>query len=155
MSSSAKEVEETRKLFVLIALTITFLLGSMSTLAIQQYTQRIENKAAVKVVGVGIYKDINFTASVTQIDWGLVEPGENKTYSAYIVNKSNVPLNLSMRTENWSPTNASDFIALTWDYAGDPLAIDDYIPITLTLHVNSAISDIRGFSFDIVIVGSG
>jgi len=120
-----------------------------------QWTQRIPNVATVKAVGVGIYKDVNFTVSVTEIDWGIVEAGENKIFSVYIVNRSNVPITLSLSAQNWNPTNASNFISLTWDLEGAQIEVSNYKPATLSLHVSPPIADITTFSFDIVIVGTG
>jgi len=120
-----------------------------------QWTRRIPSSATVKAVGVGVYKDVNFTVSVTQIDWGIVEPGESKNFSAYIVNQSNVPITLSMTTEDWNPVNSSDFIALTWDYSGSEVAVDGYVFVTFVLTVDHAVSGIDAFSFTMVIVGSG
>ena len=144
-----------RKALSLIACLLCFGLGSFSTMAVMQWTRRIPSSATVKAVGVGVYKDVNFTVSVTQIDWGIVEPGESKNFSAYIVNKSNVPITLSMTTENWNPVNASNFIALTWNYDGSEIAVDGYVYVTFVLTVDQAISGIDAFSFTVVIVGSG
>ena len=134
---------------------VTFLLGVVSTLAVMQWTQRIENVARIKVIGVGIYKDMNFTVAVTQIDWGIVEPGDSKNFSAYIVNKSNIPITLSMTTEEWQPANASNSITLTWSYAGEEIAVDGYHFVTFVLNVDQAVSGIDAFSFTIVVIGSG
>jgi len=143
------------KAILFIALAVAFLLGSVSTFAVMEWSQRVHNVARVKVVGVGIYKDINFTVSVTEIDWGIIEPGESKNFSAYIVNESNVPLTLTIRTENWSPLNASSFMTLSWDYNGTQISVGGSVPVTLTLQVAQTVSGIESFSFDIVIVGVG
>jgi hypothetical protein len=144
-----------RKALFLIACLLFFALGSFTTIAVMQWTQRISSSATVKAVGVGIYKDINFTVSVTQINWGIVEVGESKNFSAYIVNRSNVPINLSMKTESWSPVNASDFITLTWNYGGDQLPVGGYVFVTFVLHVSQTTSGLDAFSFTIVVTGSG
>ena len=144
-----------KKLLLLLSCLLCFALGSFSTIAVMQWTQRIPSSATVKAVGVGIYKDINFTVSVTKIDWGIVEAGESKNFSAYIVNRSNVPITLSMTTENWTPANASNFITLTWNYNGTQVAVDGYVFVTFVLSVDPAISGIDAFSFTIVVVGSG
>jgi len=155
MSLSLKEVTETRKLFVMLALAAAFVLGSASTLAIQQYTQRIENKAAVKVVGVGIYQDLNFTVSVTEIDWGILEPGESRNVSAYILNESNVPLTLSMASLDWQPANASDYMTLSWNQEAAVLPVGGYVDATFTLTLSLATPPFRNFSFVIIVIGRG
>lgn len=140
---------------VMLAAVFGLFVGSLSTFAVMQWTRRIPASATLKLIGVGIYKDVNFTVPVTEIDWGIVEPGEEKKFSAYIKNESNVPLTLTMWTEDWDPANVSSFISLTWDYNGSEISVDNSIPVTFVLNVDAATSGIDAFSFTIVIVGSG
>ena len=140
---------------VALAAVLAFVAGSALTFAVMQWTRRIPSLATLKVVGVGVYKDVNFTVSVTEIDWGIVEPGENKSFSAYIKNESNVPITLTMYTEDWNPVNSSSFVSLSWDYDGSEIPVDGSIPVTLVLNVDPATAGISSFSFTIVIIGSG
>ena len=140
---------------VVLVAVLALLAGSAITFAVMQWTRRIPSLAALKVLGIGVYKDVNFTVSVTEIDWGIVEPGENKSFSAYIKNESNVPISLTMQTEDWSPTTASSFITFSWDYSGTEIPVDGSIPITFLLNVDPATAGFDAFSFTIVIVGSG
>ena len=146
-----------QKLIRIVALgaVLSLFAGSALTFAVMQWTRRIPSSATLKVVGIGVYKDINFTVSVTEIDWGIVEPGESKNFSAYIKNESNVPITLTMHTEDWSPANASWFIGFSWDYSGSEISVDGSIPVTFVLNVDPATAGIEAFSFTIVIVGSG
>lgn len=139
---------------VAIVVAVSFAAGVFVG-AIMENSRRISNKAAIKAVGVGVYQDSALTVPLTEIDWGVLEPREEKNYTAYIKNESNVPVRLALTTENWSPFNASSFVALTWDHNGLPLEIDGFVEVTFTLAVDPAISGIEAFCFDIVIVGSG
>jgi len=118
-------------------------------------SRRINNQAAVKAVGVGVYQDPALMVPLTEINWGVLEPGEEKNHTAYIENESNVPITLVLTTENWNPVNTSSFEAFTWDYDGQLLKVDGFVEVAFTLAVDPAISGIDVFSFDIVIVGSG
>jgi len=138
-----------------LAVVLALLAGSALTFAVMQWTRHIPSLATLKVVGVGVYKDVNFTVSVTEIDWGVVEPGENKSFSVYIKNESNVPITLTMQTEDWSPATASSFINFSWDYNGSEIPVDGSIPVTFVLNVDPATAGFDAFSFTIVIVGSG
>lgn len=140
---------------LVVAVVLGLCVGSILTFALMQWTRRISNIAVLKTLGVGVFKDVNFTVSVTQIDWGIVEAGESKNFSAYIKNESNVPLTLVIHTEDWNPANASQFIGLAWDYDGHLISVDGFVPATFTLHVDSSVSGITSFSFTILIVGSG
>lgn len=140
---------------VALAVVVGLFVGSAVTYAVMQWTWRISSRATLKLMGVGVYKDVNCTISVLEIDWGIVEPGENKNLSAYIKNESNVPINLTMWTESWNPANASSFITFSWDYSASEIPVDASIPATFVLNVDPATGGIDTFSFIIVIVGNG
>jgi len=144
-----------KKYFVSTVVLATVLLLIGLTYGLMQWTHRIKNTATVKVVGVGIYKDVNFTVSVETIDWGILEPGETKNFSAYVKNESNVPINLTMYTEDWQPENASSFITLSWSYDGATVPVEGAVDVTFSLIVSEEVSGIESFNFVIVIVGAG
>jgi len=139
---------------VTIAIAVSFSAGFLVG-AIMERSRRINNQAAIKAVGVDVYQDPALTVPLTEINWGVLEPGEEKNHTAYIENEANVPIALFLSTENWSPLNASNFVALSWDYDGQPVEVDGFVEVAFTLAVDPAISGIDAFSFDIVIVGSG
>jgi hypothetical protein len=116
---------------------------------------RIVGRGAVKAVGVGVFWDVNCTNVVTEIDWGLVEPGSHVNATIYLKNEGNAPITLSLDTENWNPSNASDYITLSWSYAGQTMNPGTVININLILMVSSNITGITNFSFDIIITGFG
>ena len=98
-------------LLVVIAVTYAYCLLSSVT--------RISSVGIVKAVGVGVYCDIDCTSTVTEIDWGLLEPGGTANVTVYLKNEGNTPLTLSLNTEEWDPSNASDYITLQWGYHGE------------------------------------
>lgn len=116
---------------------------------------KISSGGAVKAIGVAVYSDAGCTSRLTSIDWGVLEPGENKKVTFYIQNDGNYALTVSLSTENWSPSNAQEYITLGWDYGGQSINPGEVIEVTFTLSVSAGVSDITDFSFDIVIVGSG
>ena len=140
---------------VALAVVVGLFVGSAVTYAVIQWTWRISSRATLKLMGVGVYKDIDCTIPVLEIDWGIVEPDESKNFSAYIKNESNVPINLTMWTENWNPANASSFITFSWDYSASEIHVDASIPAIFVLNVDPATGGIDTFSFTIVIVGNG
>lgn len=140
---------------ICIAIVVSFATGFFVNAIITERSRRISNQAAIKAVGVGVYQDPALTVPLTEINWSILEPGETKNYTAYIENESNVLITLVLTTENWSPVNASTFVALTWDYDGQLLEVDGVVEVTFTLAVDPAIIGVKAFSFDIVIVGSG
>jgi len=139
---------------IAVAIVVSFAAGFFVK-ASMEHSRRITNQAAIKAVNVNLYQDPALTVPLTEINWGVLEPGEEKNHTAYITNESNVPVTLVLSAENWSPLNASSFVALTWDYDGQPIAVGGFVEATFTLAVDPAISGIETFSFDIIIVGSG
>jgi len=140
---------------VALAVVVGLFVGAAVTYAVMQWTWKIPSIATLKLMGVGVYKDVNFTVPVSEIDWGILELGEQKNFSAYVKNESNVPITLTMHTEDWIPLNASSFISFSWDYNGSEILVDGYIPVTFVLNVDPATASIDSFSFTIVIIGSG
>ena len=140
---------------VVLAAVVGLFVGAAVTYAVMQWTWKIPSIATLKLMGVGVYKDVNCTVAVLEIDWGIVEPGQQKNFSAYVKNESNVPITLTMYAEDWNPATASSFISLSWNYSGNEIPVDGSIPVTFVLNVDPATSGIDAFSFTIVIIGSG
>jgi hypothetical protein len=141
------------KVLLLIALALMALATCVT--ALLTYETRISSVGTVKTVGVGAFWDVNCTSRVTEIDWGLVEPGYHVNATIFLRNEGNAPITLSLHTENWSPSNASDHITLSWDYADQTVDPGAVMKVNLTLAVSSDITGITNFNFDIVITGIG
>lgn len=120
-----------------------------------QSNRTISNAGEVQVVGVGIYWDQDCTTEVSSINWGAIEPGSSKNVAVYIRNEGTSVANLTMYTSNWNPSNASDYISLSWDYQGQDIDVNEVLEVTFTLAISDQIQGITSFSFDIVVVGNG
>jgi len=112
---------------------------------------KIPSNATVKTLGVGVFWDRERTRPVTSIDWGVIEPGEDKSVVVFIQNQANVPTKFGLSTANWTPPEASNYISLTWNYTYDDVWVDAVVPVEMTLHVADSITGIENFSFDIII----
>jgi len=148
-------MKHTSAQIIVVVAAVAFLAGSVLTFAVMQWTRRIPASATVKTIGIGVYTDPDCTVPVTEIAWGMVEPGEEKNVSVYIKNDSNVPVTLTMHTEDWSPAIASSFIHFSWDYDGEEIPLDGSKPVVFVLTVDTDISGVESFAFTIVIIGSG
>jgi hypothetical protein len=121
-----------------------------------QVNKTISNVGTLKLsVDVGVYWDASFTNRTTTINWGTLNPGTTKSYSLYIRNEGNTDLTLSMSTTNWSPSPASSYVTLNWNYNGQTVNPNGYVGVTFTLTVSNNIAGVSSFSFDISLVGSG
>jgi hypothetical protein len=107
-------------------------------------------------VNVGVYANSSCTQNASFIDWGTLKPGDTTTQTVWVKNAGTANTTLSMATNNWLPTNASQWISLTWNQEGTVLAPNQVVQATLTLTVSPSInSSITSFSFDIQITGTG
>jgi hypothetical protein len=140
-----------KPLAVLLSIVALTVLAS----GFMQSSVRIVGRGTVKAVGVGVFWDSNCTNPVSFIDWGMVEPGSMNNVTVYVRNEGNVAAGLSLATENWNPSNASDYLALSWNYDGRQLNPLEVVQVTLTLAISSSVQGITSFSFDIIISASG
>ena len=151
-----KRSEFTVVIATLALLMYTLALSIVSQVASPSITDKtISNVGSVKAIGVGVYWDENCTSEVSSVDWGTLEPGSGENVAVYIRNEGTSVAGLSMDTSNWSPSNASNYLTLSWDYDGVFLNPDEVVNVTFTLSVSASIEGVTSFSFDIVIVGSG
>lgn len=118
-------------------------------------TETISNVGSLKTIGIGAYWDENLTNRVDGIDWGTLEPGDQKSFLIYFQNEGNSAVTLSQSTSNWNPSAAATYLTLSWDYNGQTIEADKNLQVTLTLSVSASITGITDFSFDIIVVGTG
>ena len=119
-----------------------------------QTSRTVSNAGTVKTIGVGVYWDDGCANPLSSVDWGVLEPGSSENVSCYIRNEGSSVSTLSMYTSNWSPSNASDYLSLSWDYGEQSIDVDEVVQVTFTLSVDASIEGITIFSFDITIAGN-
>lgn len=139
---------------LIIVLVIVDFIVMGSTVATQQAGARraFSNTAVVKSVNIGVYWDVACSKPVaTGIDWGIIEPGTNKTVVLYVRNEGNWETSLSIQAANWSPLQAEQFMSLTIDYQDQPFKNGDVRQATLILSVAQETRDVDFFSFDVII----
>ena len=141
---------------VQMVLATVFLCGvfvGAVSFAIYQWATQVRNVGVIRVIGVEIYRDEALTEILDIVDWGIMDPGENKSVAAWVKNTGNDNQKLMMWTEAWIPMNASDWIVLTWDYAGSWVPVGSSISVVFTLFVDPGITGITNFSFEIWVKG--
>lgn len=137
--------------FFVCALMLTASIALMATVL---KTAKVEARGRIVGVRVSVWQDINATVPLEYLDWGMIEPNETKDHSCYVKSESNVPVNLTLTTENWTPLNGSDFLTLSWDYNETLLYPDEVRSIALSLYVHPDVGGIDEFSFDIIVTGT-
>ena len=118
-------------------------------------SKTISNVGSLKTIGIGAYWDAGLTNRVNVIDWGILEPGDQKSFLIYFHNEGNFAVTLSKSTSNWNPSVASNYLTLSWDYNGQTIKVGENRRVTLTLSVSESITGITNFGFDIIVVGTG
>jgi hypothetical protein len=102
---------------------------------------------------LGIYHSAIARKSVTQVSWGVVQPGDVITQTVYLQNRDRKAVTLEFATANWDPLYAQDMFSLQWDLEpGHVLAAKTVIPVTFALVAPAASQNFTAFHFDIVIL---
>jgi len=123
--------------------------------SLYQTSSTISSVGTLRAIGIDVYRDTGLTNKVTAINWGLLTPGSQATYTIYVSNTGILPLTLSLSTSNWDPPAASNYLTLTWNYNGQPVNAGKAAQVTFTLTVSESITGITNFNFDIIAEGSG
>jgi hypothetical protein len=104
-------------------------------------------------VDLGVYRDRACTQPLSSLNWGTCYPEQNKTMTVYIKNLGTLNITVSIRTDNWVPTNAESHYILYANGDGTTLSPNDTVAITFNLYSRSTASQINAFTFDIIIQG--
>ena len=137
--------------FVTIALVAVVGLA----LAAQYFQVKIPTIGNIVTVNVAVFSDPACTTQVVMIDWGTLAPDESKTIICYIKILPNVDSSFSMSAANWNSTQASLYLSVSWNREGYFAEPNEVVPASFTLHVDSAVQNVTGFSFDVVISATG
>ena len=139
--------------FLMVLLVIGSLVFLASNLIAGEtfWSTSIRSRGDIDAINVGVYWNGNCSNAVSFIDWGGIEPGSVENVSFFIRNEGTVAADLFLSTDNWSPSNASEFLTFTWDYSGQILDRFEIVPVVLTLQVSPEVRGISSFSFDIII----
>ena len=138
---------------VIIALATTGIFLTLVTAGIIS-TQTIPSDGTVTTVNVCVFSNEACTENCTSISWGSLRPGDSTTQTVYVKNTGTVPVTLSMTANGWDPTNADDYLEVTWNQQGTVLAVDEKVTAILTLTVAAETGDLQDFNVDIVITGA-
>ena len=150
----SKEFVVTSATLILVTYTLALSLVGQVFPAFQT-SGTVSNTGEVKAVGVSLYQDSECTIPLYSINWQLIEPGETKQYPMYARNEGdyNIYLTLDIDEDSWSPTEASNYLVLSWNYDNSTIIPDEVVEITLDLYCDPSVTGIDTFSFDIIITG--
>jgi len=137
----------------IIAVAIVGAAATITAFGVLSNNRSIQSYGIVEAVNVGVYWNSGCTNVTSTVSWGILSPGNSKNITLYVKNEGSVSVKLSLVAQNWNPTNAPNYMGLSWNCEGQIVNSGSVITATLTLSVSSGISEITNFSFDIVITG--
>jgi hypothetical protein len=135
--------------FIINMFLLTSIIGQTST------KTSLQSYGSIRTIGVGVYTNGYCTTTVSTVDWGQITPGQAISRTFYLRNEGSSDVTLTMFATNWTPSTAENYMSVDWDYAGQTLSPNQVIAVTFTLSVQSTISGIETFNFNIDIIGAG
>jgi hypothetical protein len=108
----------------------------------------IQNIGTIKTIGFDIYSDAALTTQLTQINWGMLSPGDLAAVTAYAKNNGNIPILLTYNTSNWNPAYAVNYLTPSWNYTGTILQPLQSLTLQFTLAVKTTIVNVTNFSYN-------
>lgn len=112
----------------------------------------ISSHGSIKAIGCEVWANVNRTAVLSDINWGMLAPGDIAAINMWVQNTGNVNVNLTMNVSGWSPVNASQYLAITWSYTNATVKPFEMVPIQLQLAVSPSITGITSFNNTITII---
>jgi archaellum component FlaG (FlaF/FlaG flagellin family) len=73
----------------------------------------VSSSGKIVTVNLGVFSNSGCTQTASSIDWGNLQAGATKTFTVWVKNTGNSNITLSMATTSWSPSNATQSIALS------------------------------------------
>lgn len=137
-----------------VAIAITGILVTLGAIAALSDSQTVPVNGTVTAVDVEAYTDSACAIPCTILNVGTVAPGSTVTQIVYIKNAGTVPMTLTMIASNWNPTNADDYLTITWNRQNTVLAAGQSTPATLTLTATADTGSLTTFSCSITITGT-
>jgi len=148
---SASSSNSERRKVILTTICGLMVIVLATSIANLQSSKAFAHTDSIAGQGVGIFWDQSGTNKTLTINWANIQPGSNRTITLYVKNEDNSAIYLGMTTQNWAPSNALDYMNLTWNYNNQVLTANQMLPIELTLSVSQNITNITQFSFSTTI----
>ncbi|MCJ7459224.1 MAG: hypothetical protein MUP17_09555 [candidate division Zixibacteria bacterium] len=95
--------------------------------------------------------DVLIGLNVSSLDWGVLSPGQSKSLEVLVNNTGQLDAVLSIKTQNWQPLEAEQFLKLTWDQEGSVIGPGKSVAASVSLKVSPWIQNIIDFNFEIMI----
>lgn len=126
----------------------------LATYAALTSSHIFSNSTGVLGVGVSVYSDSGCNNALTNINWGMLSPGQSATFPIWVKNTGTTSATLTMAAGNWNPSTASGNFTVTWNRQSYNLTANSVVAAVLTLGVSSNAAGMASVTFDITITGT-
>jgi hypothetical protein len=127
-----------------VALIATIIIAATVVLTLNR---AVGNVGKIRAIGFDVFADKACSVPLTQIDWGLLSPGEMAAVTMYARNSGNVNVTLAFNTTGWNPVGSSVYLLVAWNYSGQIIKPLEVVAISTTLTVSPSISGVDGFGY--------
>jgi hypothetical protein len=150
-------VQHKNRLFLVTVLAVAVLVSTAAFAVVEAVSngKEVSNHGKSEEVDLRLYWDNSCTNATSAVDWGLLSPGATSNVTVYVRNEGSSAAKLNLTTQNWNPTNASEYITLSWNREGQVFEPQSVAIATLTLSVSANISGIKNFNFDTIVTDLG
>lgn len=143
-----------RKTVVVAATVLAVMVMMVSVLALLQSSRTIPSHGTIRGVNVGIFQDSGCTQQLVSVDWGTLDNGTSAVHTVYVKNDGTSNMTLSLSNSTWVPSDAPDYLTLTWNRETYVLERGTSVDANLTLSVSPSFTNGTDFSVDIIITGT-
>lgn len=102
---------------------------------------------------VGLIKTVGLKVDESNIDWGMLYPGNSTSKTIHVTNNGTLSELLIITTLNWQPNQVQNYMTLSSPQNLTVINRQQLIIVTLTLTISPAIQNITNFSFDVFLTG--
>lgn len=135
-----------------VALAIGLASVLVASAAVVLVVWRIKTSGRIIAIGCKVYKDANQTETLKEINWGLINESESKSYICYIKNVKTERITLDISTNNYQPPEAEYVLQTVWNITSTHiLEPQETVTTIITLTVSEDALGITNFYYDIVI----
>jgi hypothetical protein len=139
------------KVFLALILITLLVSAAPFTVGLLSAQRTMSASGIIASVHLDVFADPAGDTPLAHVAWGVLHPGNTVTQILYIANTGNQATILQLATANWSPSSASQYVTLSWDYTQEIIHPDDMLPVTLSLTLAADVQDLHEFRFDIVL----
>ena len=149
------KMNKLRLSIIILAIGLTAY-GAVYTSGLLSTRKTLENTGTINAaIGIGIYSDSACTLPLTKITWVTLDPGTATTNTIYVKNIGHTPVRLTLTIDNWMPSEASNYITVTWNREGASLEPSSVVASTIQLSLSQSVQGIQSYSFNINIDATG